>query len=84
MTRFRLFRGLIIVGIISLVLMATPVFGQEASVSDSVQPEANLPFLFGAYTIAWLIFFVYVFYMSKKNQELRAEIRNLRDKLAGE
>jgi CcmD family protein len=88
MSRFNLIRGLIIVGLISIMLIITPVFGQENNIADNigsinnVQPEANLPFLFGAYSIAWLVFFGYVFYMSQKNRELRTEVQILRDKLA--
>lgn len=88
MNRLKSIRGLIVIGLISLMLITTPVFGQETNVSDNivsmdnVQPEANLPFLFGAYSIAWLVFFGYAFYMSQKNRELRTEIQILMDKLA--
>ncbi len=40
--------------------------------------EANLPFLFGVYTITWLAFFAYAFYMSRRQRDLRREIQELR------
>lgn len=46
---------------------------QSGSASDS-----NLRFLFGVYTVSWLAFFAYVFYMARRQQELRREIRDLR------
>ena len=41
-------------------------------------PEANLPFLFAVYIITWAAFFAYVFYVSRRQRELRSEIRDLR------
>lgn len=37
-------------------------------------PEANLPFLFAVYIITWAGFFGYVFYMSRRQREMRREI----------
>ncbi len=41
-------------------------------------PEANLPFLFAVYIITWAAFFAYVFYVSRRQRELRNEIRDLK------
>lgn len=41
-------------------------------------PEANLPFLFAVYIITWAAFFAYVFYVSRRQRELRNEIQDLR------
>ncbi len=41
-------------------------------------PAANLPFLFAAFTVAWVGFFVYAFFVSRRQQELRKEIAELR------
>ncbi len=49
--------------------------GSSQGASD---PEANLPFLFGVYTVTWLAFFTYAFYMSRRQQDLRREVRDLR------
>ncbi|MBI4201904.1 MAG: CcmD family protein [Chloroflexi bacterium] len=40
--------------------------------------ESNLPFLFAVYTISWLAFFAYAFYMTRRQRELRREIEELR------
>ena len=41
-------------------------------------PEANLPFLFAVYIITWAAFFAYVFYVSRRQRELRNEIQDLK------
>lgn len=41
-------------------------------------PEANLPYLFAAYTVTWIVFFAYLYYLSQKQQTLRREIEDLR------
>ena len=41
-------------------------------------PAANLPFLLAAFTVAWVAFFAYAFFVSRRQQELRKEIAELR------
>ena len=41
-------------------------------------PAANLTFLFAAFTVAWVAFFAYAFFVSRRQQELRKEIAELR------
>ena len=41
-------------------------------------PSSNLRFLFGVYTVTWLAFFAYAFYMTRRQQDLRREVRDLR------
>ncbi len=59
-----------------LALPANQV-GEEDS-----KPEANLPFLFAVYTITWIAFFGYAFYLSRRQAELRQEIQALQEELA--
>ncbi len=58
------------------------VFGSIASGAGNAQsgsdPESNLPFLFALYTITWLAFFAYAFYMTRRQSELNREIQELR------
>ena len=58
------------------------VFGSVASGAGNAQngsdPESNLPFLFALYTITWLAFFAYAFYMTRRQSELNREIQELR------
>jgi CcmD family protein len=37
----------------------------------------NFWYLFAAYTVIWTALFVYLVYLSQKNQELREELREL-------
>jgi CcmD family protein len=44
-------------------------------------PAPNLPFLFAAFAVTWFAFFAYAFFVSRKQQELRKEIAELRSAL---
>ncbi len=44
-------------------------------------PTANLPFLFAAFAVTWVAFFAYAFFVSRRQQELRKEIAELRSAL---
>ena len=44
--------------------------------------EAELPWLFAVYAITWAAFFGYVFVMSRRQREMRAEIAALKRALA--
>ena len=41
-------------------------------------PSSNLPYLFAAFAVSWAVFFLYVFFMTRRQQEMRNEIRELR------
>ena len=51
----------------------------ETVVDDG--PEANLPYLFAAYTLTWVGFFVYLYYLSQRQRSLRREVEMLREAL---
>ena len=40
--------------------------------------EPNLSFLFAVYTVTWLAFFAYAFYMTRRQRDLHREIQDLR------
>ena len=44
-------------------------------------PSENLPYLFAAYAVVWVVFFIYVFFVSRRQRELEREIRELRQAL---
>ena len=48
---------------------------------DSHFPSANLPFLFAAFAVTWLIFFAYAFFVSRRRQEMQREINELHREL---
>lgn len=58
---------------------ATDPAPQETMVDDG--PEANLPYLFAAYTLTWVGFFAYLYYMSQRQRSLRREVEMLREAL---
>tara|TARA_B100001013_G_C24248769_1_gene300117 strand:- start:207 stop:473 length:267 start_codon:yes stop_codon:yes gene_type:complete len=66
----------------SLILLA---FLGATSTSDVVtpgqNPEANLPFLFAAFAIAWLGFIIYAWYLASQHSQLRKEIANIQNQL---
>jgi len=44
-------------------------------------PPSNLPYLFAAFAVSWLVFFGYAFFVSRRQQEMQREIRALRQAL---
>ena len=44
-------------------------------------PSSNLPYLFAAFAISWAVFFIYVFFVTRRQQEMQTEIRELRQAL---
>jgi len=41
----------------------------------------NFPYLFAVYTIIWIAFFIYAFFMNSRIRELKREIADLREEL---
>ena len=41
-------------------------------------PPSNLPYLFAAFAVTWLVFFGYMFFIGRRQQEIRNEINRLR------
>ena len=79
--------ALLIVSAIFLSTAAIPALAQQdisaqATNAESSDPEANLPFLFSVYSVTWVIFFVYLYYLSQKQRNLRREVEELRQVLA--
>ncbi len=46
--------------------------------AQSSEPDSNLEFLFAVFIITWAAFFGYMFYMSRRQREMRKEIDILR------
>ena len=40
-------------------------------------PSSNLPYLFVAFAVSWVILFGYLFYVNRRQHELRKEISRL-------
>ena len=41
-------------------------------------PATNLPYLFAAFAVSWAAFFVYAFFVTRRQQELQTDIEGLR------
>ena len=44
-------------------------------------PAHNIPYLFAAFAIVWAVFFVYVFFTSRRQDELEQEMEILREEM---
>ena len=67
--------------LISTVLVVWSTLSGVGAISPAQQssdPEANLPFLFAVFIITWAAFFVYVFYVSRRQREMQREIEALK------
>jgi len=49
--------------------------------TDNHSAYNNLIYLFSAFAITWVIFFIYAFFISKRREELRSEIAELHETL---
>ena len=45
-------------------------------------PSSNLPYLFAAFAVSWAVFFIYVFFVTRRQQEMQTEIKELRQAIA--
>ncbi len=74
-------RILVLTWVLALWLMLTgSVLAAEHGQAAS-NPEATLPYLLGVYTVTWLAFFAYAFYITRRQRELRRQIDELRRQL---
>lgn len=46
-------------------------------------PSENLPFLFAAFAVVWVVFFIYAGYMSWRRRSVQQELEDLREAAAG-
>ncbi|PKB79347.1 MAG: hypothetical protein BZY88_13775 [SAR202 cluster bacterium Io17-Chloro-G9] len=51
---------------------------------QAVLPPENLPFLYAGLAVSWAVFFVYAFWISRRQQDLRREIDELRKEVEDE
>ena len=50
----------------------------------STIPSDNLPFLFAAFAVVWVVFFIYAGYMSWRRRSVQQELEDLRESGAPE
>lgn len=56
----------------------------DVTLQDLQAEIHNVAFLFSAYTVVWVIVLGYVFWLSRRAQNLRAEIEELKKSIQGE
>ena len=44
-------------------------------------PSSNLPYLFAAFAVSWVVLFGYLFYVNRRQHEMRKEITRLQHML---
>ena len=44
-------------------------------------PSSNLPYLFAAFAVSWVVFFGYLFYVNRRQHEMKKEIARLQSVL---
>ena len=81
--------ALILLSAVVLALDADLALAQQATpeptgsmAAEDTDPEANLPYLFAAYAVTWVGFFVYLYFLSQRNRNLQREVEALREALA--
>ena len=42
-------------------------------------PSSNLPYLFAAFAVSWVVLFGYLFYVNRRQHEIRKEISRLQN-----
>ena len=53
----------------------------ELILLDAHFPSSNLPYLFAAFAVSWVVLFGYLFYVNRRQHELRKEIARLQNML---
>lgn len=48
---------------------------------QGLSPLASLAYLFAVFAVSWAAFFVYVFFVTRRQEEMRRQIRELRQAL---
>ena len=77
---------LLIASTLFLSSAAIPAMAQQDTKGETttatVDPEANLPYLFAVYAVTWIAFFAYLYYLSQRQQNLRREVEELREAMS--
>lgn len=71
----------IALGLALVVILALPTTILAATSAQEIPGESNLGYLLIGQILVWAGFFAYAFYMSRKTNEMRREIDDLRAQL---
>ena len=71
-------------GAVSIVFLWFSIVGDLSAdvptteLGDVSSPDANLKYLFAVYSVSGAAFFLYLFFLTKKIRELKAEIEHIK------
>lgn len=51
----------------------------ESILLNTHLPSSNLPYLFAAFAVSWVVLFGYLFYVNRRQHEMRKEIARLQN-----
>ena len=68
--------------IVTALLVPNLAIAGTFNETESSIRNANLPFLFAAFAVAWLGFFSYLFYLHQRNNHIKQELDQLKEDLA--
>ena len=76
----RLVLFIFIAAVSMLVWEKSFVFADSSLISEAQQndPEANLKYLFAVFFLVWVLFFGYIFFLSRRLKEMRNEVTMLK------
>jgi len=63
---------------VGYVLLINTAFAKVTSDGHSSTPEDNLPYLFAVFAITWIGIATYIYYISQKQREIKAELDSLK------
>jgi CcmD family protein len=64
--------------VLAVLLWGSLPMGVLAQEPGRILPGTRLSFVFAVYSLTWVIFFGYAFFMARKQQELKRELESLR------
>ncbi len=60
------------------ILLFNTAFAKVSGDGHSANPEDNLPYLFAVFALTWIGIATYIYYISQKQRELKAELDSLK------
>ena len=63
---------------VGYVLLINTTFAKVSGDGHSSTPEDNLPYLFAVFAITWIGIATYIYYISQKQREIKAELDSLK------
>jgi CcmD family protein len=75
-------RAQLAIALALIAVLALPGVAFASAQAQEIPGESNLGFLMVGLILIWAGFFTYLFYISRKTNELKREIDDLRDQIA--